>query len=203
LITDDLFEAFIDCELKAHLRKTGASGGPPEFVAWQRENLHRYREKCQLELRATGRDDECLPITSTLTDLRRSDIQLFFNCEVECDQFKTTIDAVERLSATSKQEFSLLVPIRFVPQNKVSRYDRLCLAFSAYVLSKATGTQCTLGKIIHGDGHATLRVKTMDHADTVRSIIAKLAGQQTSADPPALILNRHCPECEFRLSSPA
>jgi len=117
LITDDLFEAFINCELKAHLRQTGASGNPSAFVAWQRENLHRYRERCQLELRATVREDESLPLTSTLTDLSRSDACLLFNCQVECDQLKTTIDVVERPSPASKQECSLLVPIRMVPQN--------------------------------------------------------------------------------------
>jgi predicted RecB family nuclease len=198
VITDDLFEAFIYCELKAHLRLTEASGDASEFLAWQQERLHQYQQSCRLRLRASVPSAEHLPDTSTADDLNSSDLPLFFNCHAETGQLKTTVDAVERLPASRQGDSSPLVPIRFVPNNHVTKHDRICLAYSAHVLSKATGTPCTLGKIIHGDGQATLRVKLTDHDDTVRAIIVRIAEQQTVADPPPLILNRHCLECEFR-----
>ena len=42
------------------------------------------------------------------------------------------------------------IPIRFVPREKPSAYDRLLLAFDAYALSQVFGKAPRSGKIIHG-----------------------------------------------------
>jgi predicted RecB family nuclease len=90
------------------------------------------------------------------------------------------------------------VPIRFVFRNKLTRDDRLLLAFDALVLSQVLGREVSLGKIIHGDDHATLRVKTSALTSDVRKRIDKLATLLSNPTPPDLVLNRHCAECEFQ-----
>ncbi len=54
------------------------------------------------------------------------------------------------------------------------------------------------GKIIHGDDHAVLKVKTSSLLSEVRTLIEKTTALLSSAMPPDLILNRHCAECEFQ-----
>ena len=56
----------------------------------------------------------------------------------------------------------------------------------------------SLGKIIHGDNHATLNVKTSALALDVRKHIAKVAALLSSPSPPDLVLIPHCVECEFQ-----
>ena len=90
------------------------------------------------------------------------------------------------------------VPIRFVFRNKLTKDDRLLLAFDALVLSQVLGREVSLGKIIHGDDHATLKVKTSALAGEVRKRLEKIAALLSNPAPPDLVLNRHCAECEFQ-----
>ncbi len=91
-----------------------------------------------------------------------------------------------------------LIPIRFAFKNKLARADKLLLAFDAFVLSKSLGREVSLGKIIHGDEHATMMVKTSALAGEVRKRIEKITALLSSPTPPDLVLNRHCAECEFQ-----
>ena len=90
------------------------------------------------------------------------------------------------------------IPIRFVFPNKLAKDDKLLLAFDAFVLSEMLGREVSLGKIIHGDDHATLKVKTSALAGEVRKRLEKIAALLSSPAPPDLVLNRHCAECEFQ-----
>src|SRR5439155_15504698 len=72
------------------------------------------------------------------------------------------------------------------------------LAFDAFVLGELLGREGSLGRIIHGDGRAALKVKTAALADAVRTQIEKIVALLSSPSPPDLVLNRHCAECEFQ-----
>ena len=93
------------------------------------------------------------------------------------------------------------IPIRFIFTNKLTRDDKLLLAFDALVLSEALGREVSLGKIIHGDDHATLKVKTSALVGEVRKRIEKIAALLSNPTPPDLVLNRHCAECEFQTAA--
>src|ERR1019366_4649149 len=73
---------------------------------------------------------------------------------------ESCLDAVERAPSEGQGKPAQFVPIRFVFRNKLTKDDRLLLAFDALVLSQALGRAISLGKIIHGDDYATLKVKT-------------------------------------------
>jgi len=108
------------------------------------------------------------------------------------------IHAIERLPPESRGKPARFIPIRFVFHNKVGRDEKLLLAFDAFVLSEILGREVSLGKIIHGDNHDTLKVKTSNLASDVRKRLEKVAAVLASSAPPDLVLNRHCGECEFR-----
>src|SRR5262245_15667738 len=110
----------------------------------------------------------------------------------------STIHAVERISSEGRGRPALFIPVRFVVTNKVIRDDKLLLAFDAVVLSEVLGRDVAFGKIIYGDQHATLRVKTLALAGEVRKLTRKTAELLSSSSPPDLVLNRHCAVCEFQ-----
>jgi hypothetical protein len=58
----------------------------------------------------------------------------------------------------------------------LTKDDRLLLSFDAFILSKAAGRDVNLGKIIHGDDHATLNVKIQSLLGETR----KLKGKATA-----------------------
>ncbi len=75
----------------------------------------------------------------------------------------------------------------------------MLLAFDVLALSKMLGRDVPAGKIIHGDEHAVLKVKTVGVVSEVRTLIEKTTTLLSSPLPPDLILNRHCAECEFQI----
>jgi len=90
------------------------------------------------------------------------------------------------------------IPIRFVPNEKLSRRDKLLLAFDAYTLSLALGTTPTIGKIMHGMDQRTVTIRLAPLISVVRLMVEKICTQTTSPEPPQLVLNKHCIECEFK-----
>jgi predicted RecB family nuclease len=105
---------------------------------------------------------------------------------------------VERLTSKGSDKLELFIPIRFVFTNKLHKDAKLLLAFDAFVLSELLGREVGLGKIIHGDDRATLKVNTGALVSDVRGLTEKIGALLSSISPPELILNRHCPECEFQ-----
>ena len=72
------------------------------------------------------------------------------------------------------------VPIRFIFTNKIREDDKLLLAFDTLVLSEATGREISFGKIIHGDDHSGLKVRTAARYGEVRKCIDKVAALLSS-----------------------
>ena len=108
------------------------------------------------------------------------------------------LHAVERVPSAGRGKPTQFIPIRFIFTNKLTKDDRLLLAFDALVLSEALGRDIAVGQIIHGEDHATLKVKTSALAGEVQKRLEKIAALLSSPTPPDLVLNRHCAECEFQ-----
>ena len=111
---------------------------------------------------------------------------------------ESRLHAVERLASEGRGKAAQFIPVRFIFTNKLGKDDKLLLAFDAFLLSEMLGREIRLGKIIHGDDHATLKVKTSALAGDVRKRLKKIAALLSNSAPPDLVLNRHCAECEFQ-----
>jgi predicted RecB family nuclease len=85
-----------------------------------------------------------------------------------------------------------------VRDEKVSRSDKLLLAFNALALSAVQRRPARVGKIVHGAGHKVLRVKVVALLDEVRRLLAEVEAAQVERSPPRVTLNGHCNVCEFR-----
>ena len=111
---------------------------------------------------------------------------------------ESRLHAVERVASEGRGKPAQFIPIRFIFRNKLTRDDRLLVAYDALVLSELLGREVNLGKIVHGDDYGTLGVKTAGLLGEVRKRAGRMIETVTSGSPPDLVLNRHCGECEFR-----
>ena len=131
--------------------------------------------------------------------LKTTKWRLGFDVFVATSQnLEARIHAVERVPPEGRGQSAHLIPIRFVFTNKLGKDVKLLLAFDAFVLSEIIGREISVGKIIHGDDHSTLKVKTSSLAGEVRNRLDKIATLLSITSPPDLLLNRHCTECEFQ-----
>lgn len=107
------------------------------------------------------------------------------------------IDAVRRLSPGPNQ-MDQFIPVQFLCTNKITKDDRLSLAFHVAVLSEHLGLPVVQGEIIHGDCQFTVRVRTAGLLKEISKVTGRIHRLLSEDSPPELILNRHCVECEFQ-----
>src|ERR1700687_4811010 len=140
--------------------------------------------------------DECITGPIDSKEPRSPKCRLAIRTVARTQNLESGIHAVERLISEGGDKSAPLIPIRLVFTNKVHKHDKLSLAFDALVLSQMLDREIGVGKIIHGNNYATLKVNIGALTSEVRRLAEKIGVLLSSNSPPELILNRHCPECE-------
>jgi predicted RecB family nuclease len=207
-ISPDLFEAFLKCPTKCWLRATNEPGSGNDYSEWVKSQTASYRATETGRLLSEIPKDESA-VSPTPANLKTDKWRLAMDVlaqtpEPANDQAQpdwiaeSCLHAVERVPSEGRGRPAQFIPIRFIFTNKLSKDDKMLVAFDAFVFSEMAGRAINLGKIIHGDDHATLKVKVASPAGEVRKRIEKMAALLSSPSPPDLVLNRHCVECEFQ-----
>src|ERR1039458_2990350 len=182
-ITSLLLDAFLKCATKCHLRSLGEIGAGIEYAEWVRSQ----EESCQREAPRALQETERVVAPPATENLKAAQWRLAVDLVAQtpesgadspvsesqpnkeahglgapCSEqlLESRLHALERVPSEGRGKPAQFVPIRFVFRNKLTKDDRLLLAFDAWVLSQGLGREVSLGKIIHGDDHATLKVKT-------------------------------------------
>jgi len=196
-ITSQLLEAYVRCPTKCWLRCAGENATGNAYAAW----VQAKNEACRVDgikrLVAEVPDGGRV-VASPTENLKTATWRMAADLPAQAPNIEARIPIVERAPSAGRGKAAQFIPIRFVWANKVGRDDKLLLAFEALALSKTLGRDVPAGKIIHGDDHAVLKVKTSGLLSEVRTLIEKTATLLSSPLPPDLILNRHCAECEFQ-----
>jgi predicted RecB family nuclease len=123
---------------------------------------------------------------------------LVVKAQMDSCALESELHALECVPGQGRAKPTQFIPIRFVFTNKLSKDDKLLLALDAFALSKSLGREVSIGRIVHGDEHATLKVKTSAMSSEVRKRVERIATLLSNPAPPDLVLNAHCPECEFQ-----
>jgi predicted RecB family nuclease len=196
-ITQEVFEAFLNCPTKSYLRAKKAAGVPSEVTQWRQSQRQDFRESCWERLRSDTRGEGVFVGTPPLPDLESARYCVILGYVVDLLGIHCLLDGLERDRAVTCPKQSSYIPVRFVPNEKLAPSDKLLVAFDAFAFSQATGKTPHLAKIIHGGHLRTVTISLDGLYDKVRSILGSINARQAPAPPP-LMLNRHCPECEYR-----
>jgi len=221
-IIPDLFQAYLKCPTKCWLRATGESSSGNAYAEWVKTQNESYRvtETERLVAESPNGEVAASPAAENLkaakwrlaldvpaqielrssrgNEAQTSSPEISQSLLTSAATIETHLHAVERVPSVGRGKPAQFVPIRFVFRNKLTKDDRLLLAFDALVLSQVLGREVSIGKIIHGDDHATLKVRIPVLASEVRKRIEKISTLLSCTMPPDLVLNRHCTECEFQ-----
>ena len=82
--------------------------------------------------------------------------------------------AIERVPSEGCGKPSQFIPIRFIYRNKLTKDDKVLLAFDAFVLAEMLGREVSFRKIIHGDDYASHKVKISVLFGEVQKCVEKL-----------------------------
>ena len=157
-----------------------------------------YIEECRtLLLSSVGAKDQISEGSLINQPLKDLDCTLFFKCSFTANGYQSNIDAVVKEQPKGSGS-SYFAPVRCIPGQKVTRGDRLLVAFDALLLSELNGELSPWGKIIYGSQKRIVKVKLASLLDDAKSLVKILAEQLSHKTAPALALNKHCSECGYR-----
>jgi predicted RecB family nuclease len=197
-VTSDLFDAYLNCPTRCFLRARGQTGAGNSYADWLRgQNASYCNEEAKRLVDAAPRD-ECVIAPPEPVNLKTAKWRMAVDFVARTQNLEPRLHALERVPSEGHGKPAQFVPIRFVLSKKLTKDDKLLLAFDALVLSETLGREVSHGKIIHGPDHATAKVKTSALVTDVRKITAKIIALLSNNVPPDLVLNRYCAECEFQ-----
>ena len=196
-ITSHLLEAYLKCPTKCWLRAVGEQVTDRRYVQWTQAQNDSYAAAEIRRLLSKTHRSECI-VSPSADQLKADKWRLSTGVLAQTPHLEACLHAVERLPSAGRGKPAHISAIHFISTNKISKDTKLLLAFDALALSEMLKQEVSLGKILHGDNHATLNVKTSSLGREVRQHIAKIDALLSSPSPPNLVLIPHCAECEFQ-----
>ena len=93
----------------------------------------------------------------------------------------------------------IYVPVLYSAWGKPDQSDHLLVSFCALAIGQEAGTEPPpSGKIVFGGSEHAKTVKVADCLPKVRKIIDAILKDLATEEPPPLVLNKHCPVCDFQ-----
>ena len=195
VISSHIFEAYLNCPSKCWLRFHNEVGTGHMYSQWlETQNLSYHNEALKRLIDSTRTDD--FIIAPSPINIKTANWKLASDLVVRKDNLEATVHAIERLSLRDKPD--QFIPILFVSANKLTKRDKLLITFNSLVLSEAFKHEISLGKFIYGKDFTKSKVKVSLLAREVKKRIGKIVALIGGNVPPEIILNRHCPECDFQ-----
>jgi predicted RecB family nuclease len=196
-VTDAAFKAFLHCETKAYLLHESIDS-QPKFGISEEGLTEQFKQRVTERLRSNFGADEVYVGTPSQRKLKQGSHTIVLRPLSKSADFRTEPDALWRMPPVSGATGFRYSPVRFVGNEKVSRFDKLMLAFDALALNQRSTNPPGNGKLIYGSQYKIVTVPLARLLEKVRHSVIRLMKQQKSRIAPPLVLNKHCQECQFR-----
>src|SRR6266581_3690172 len=128
-ITTGLIEAFLKCRTKCYLRAREEVKTGNAYADWVRTQSDVFRSEGIKRLVAGVAPDRCAAGTPAIESGRSAQWQLATDFVARSENLQSSCHAVERNPSAGRGRAAQFVPIRFVFSNKLTRHDRVLLAF--------------------------------------------------------------------------
>jgi predicted RecB family nuclease len=203
-ITESLFVAYCECTYKAFLKSKGEVGEVVDYEVIQKEADARFKEEAIERLLRSHAGSQVLREPPSLVLAIKAGDTHILGARVEALGVALSFDLLERHVDRDDDSRPLYVPVRFSHTNKLTREDSLLAALYGIILTEALGQPVPFVKLVHGPSFAVSRIKLVSPTGSTRllkqarQVLDRLRKQVESTSPPLMILNSHCPSCEFR-----
>jgi predicted RecB family nuclease len=194
-IDSNIVVAYAQCPRKAFLLMCAPERGTLHEYEQILEQQRQDNQRKHLEILQPSSRDVTL---STVDNLDNAG-DVLLNATLKAGSLQAECALLEKVN---KQ---LYEPTIFIGTRSINDTDILRLWFIGYVLTKVQGGQPTTGHIIALDDKPS-QIKLQQDRKTFIALLdplQKWAANDTPPDEPPVILNKHCPMCQFRVQCEA
>ncbi len=187
IITTDIIKAYLQCELKAYylLLKNISKNNNDYSNMLEKEiinNRQEYIDKIKLDSN----------VKKYCTENVKKRVSILYDVDLTFENLTVDIDAIKTYSAEN------YLPIFVIGSNKITKEDKIQLAFQSYILSKYQKEKSPSG-IIVSKGLKINHIRLLSLYKEIAKIIIKLNLwlEDSQQKQPYLILNKNCSFCIF------
>src|SRR5947209_3167268 len=156
-ITPDLFGAFLKCPTKCFLRAHGEAPSGNACAEWVRDQNEAYRSAGVARLKERVPPEERADSIPDPPNLKAAKWRLALDFPAQAQNLESWLHALERVPSEGRGKPAQFIAVRSIFTNKLTRDDKLLVAFDALVVSEMLGREIGVGEIIHGDAPTTLK----------------------------------------------
>jgi predicted RecB family nuclease len=198
-INNVLFLSYLRCPYKACLLLEGRSGQQTAYETLISDLDSNYKPLAQAAL---NRDCVSVDVATDRPDSvfkHCAPTLVAFDAKIEHGSFECILDALKRETDGTRDGLRYL-PAIFCRTDTVPRLEKLRLAFGGQLLRLAHGSSPATGIVVYGTNCSLKRVRLTPKYPAIERIMAELVSLTAGQCRPTLILNSHCPACEFQQS---
>jgi predicted RecB family nuclease len=197
-ITREVLEGYLHCKTKAHLKLAGQQGSRSDYeelLAAARAGVRQMAIGKILARHTEGEIARDIPLTVTAL---RAGASYVLDATFEDDLLSLGFDGLKRVGGPSKLGDFHYIPMLFHEGRRVGKPQRLMLEIYGLLLSLLQKRLPTCGVVWRGRDGKPTRVRLGPDLRRAERVLREVKEVATPGSPPGLILNDHCPACEFR-----
>jgi predicted RecB family nuclease len=194
MITPDVVVAYAQCPRKAYkLLYPDTQGIPHAYLAIVEEEARKNRANHVKKL--LGKHPDAVPYSP---EGLHKGTSIMIEGTLVSEDLQAYVDVLTRMEETGSERRHPYTPTLLVGTHKISKEQKLQLAFIGYVLSKLQKEKPAYGTIMGGGNKSQLTVLETLYKD-IGHIVSQLRAWTSAQapEPPPIILNRHCSLCQF------
>jgi predicted RecB family nuclease len=198
-ITRDLLESHLRCRTKAFLKLRGEQGTRSDYEALLMDVQGEVSSRAVAKILARHAEGEVLRGQAVTLALLKRGAPYVLDCTLEAGGLCLAFDGLKKVAGPSRLGDFHYAPILFHGGEKVRQEQRLLLGALAFAVGQLQGREPGVAVVFHGKGCRASRVRLTDGLrEKARSLLREVERLRPDDKPPRLILNGHCPACEFR-----
>ena len=197
-ISDGVFSDFLACRRKAYLRLCGQSEQTVDYVQLQSDLHQAYCPRAAKHLFRSQAGSTIIQNPASLSRAIEQGQAIIVDAVGTANGLLCRFDALIRNTWGNSSASPEYVPVLCLPGDRVSRHDKLRLAFSALVIGALQTKEIPCGNIVHGPTYSTAKIKLVSLLTTAQHTILDIQDIRDGRVVPPLRLNDHCSVCGFK-----
>jgi predicted RecB family nuclease len=197
-ITREVLESHLKCSFKAHLKLTEQHGEKSKYEMMLTEQREQVRLASLDKILCQQPMDQVERGIALNSESLKQGFQIILDAVLEDDTVLLGFDGLKRVAGKSKLGSFHYVPMLFCESRHLYKEQKLLIAVFATILARLQSRQPDYGIIWHGGDCRSSKIRLRANQHDPERLLESLLQIRADEAAPPLVLNNHCPACEFR-----